>query len=75
MTGKPTLLYPEGAMLLNATALAILELCTGENTLNSITSALSSRFQGDKEQIERAVYTSITKLAARRLVDFDRPLT
>ena len=40
------LLYPEGAMLLNDTGAAILELCDGRRTLAEIAGELGSRYGG-----------------------------
>ncbi len=40
------LLIPEGAVLLNATAAEVLELCDGERSLDDIVGALSDRYQG-----------------------------
>jgi pyrroloquinoline quinone biosynthesis protein D len=40
------LLVPEGAVRLNATAAAVLELCDGERSLDDIAGALSERYDG-----------------------------
>jgi coenzyme PQQ biosynthesis protein PqqD len=40
------LLVPEGAVRLNATAAAVLELCDGERSVNDIAAALSERYAG-----------------------------
>ena len=40
------LLVPEGAVKLNATAVAVLELCDGERSLDDIVGALSARYAG-----------------------------
>jgi coenzyme PQQ biosynthesis protein PqqD len=40
------LLIPEGAVRLNASAAAVLELCDGERSLDDIVSALSQRYEG-----------------------------
>lgn len=44
---RPVLLYPEGAMFLNATGVAILELCDGQRTLGAIAAELGARFHAD----------------------------
>lgn len=41
---RPVLLYPEGAVFLNETGLAILELCDGQRTVTGITAALAARY-------------------------------
>jgi pyrroloquinoline quinone biosynthesis protein D len=40
------LLVPEAVVRLNPTAAAVLELCTGERSLDEIVSALSARYDG-----------------------------
>ncbi|MEO7138420.1 MAG: pyrroloquinoline quinone biosynthesis peptide chaperone PqqD [Gemmatimonadales bacterium] len=44
---RPVLLYPEGAVLLNDTGAAILELCNGTNTVEGIVRILNERYQAD----------------------------
>ena len=40
------LLVPEGAVRLNPTAAAVLELCDGERSLDEIVDTLSERYEG-----------------------------
>lgn len=40
------LLFPEGALVLNETAIEVLELCDGERTLDDIAGVLSERYEG-----------------------------
>jgi pyrroloquinoline quinone biosynthesis protein D len=40
------LLVPEGAVRLNPTAVAVLELCDGERSVEDIVSILSARYEG-----------------------------
>jgi pyrroloquinoline quinone biosynthesis protein D len=44
VTGKPILLFPEGVLVLNRTAVAIAELCDGLRTIDEISGALTERF-------------------------------
>jgi pyrroloquinoline quinone biosynthesis protein D len=44
---RHVLLYPEGALALNETATAVLELCNGERTVDDIASELGARFEAD----------------------------
>lgn len=44
---RPVLLYPEGAMFINDTGKAILELCDGNRTLAQISAELSTRYASD----------------------------
>jgi pyrroloquinoline quinone biosynthesis protein D len=41
------LLYPEGALALNETAVAVLELCDGARTIDEISAELSGRYETD----------------------------
>ncbi len=40
------LLFPEGALVLNETAVEVLELCDGERSLDDIAGVLSERYEG-----------------------------
>ena len=42
------LLRPEGAVALNPSAAAVLELCDGERTVSSIIDELEAKFQGSQ---------------------------
>ena len=44
---RPVILYPEGALFINDTAKAILELCDGQRTVSDIATELGSRYQSD----------------------------
>ena len=43
---RHVLLFPEGAITLNPTAVQVLELCDGERTIEDIVEVLSARFDG-----------------------------
>ncbi|MBS1889519.1 MAG: pyrroloquinoline quinone biosynthesis peptide chaperone PqqD [Actinobacteria bacterium] len=43
---QQVLLFPEGALVLNETAVAVLELCDGDRTLDEIAALLSERYEG-----------------------------
>jgi coenzyme PQQ biosynthesis protein PqqD len=45
--GRPVLLYPEGAVLLNETGKAVLELVDGHRTVGEIAAILGERYQAD----------------------------
>ena len=40
------LLFPEGALVLNETAVEVLELCDGERSLDDIAGVLGERYEG-----------------------------
>jgi coenzyme PQQ biosynthesis protein PqqD len=45
--GRPVLLYPEGAVLLNQTGEAVLKLVDGKRTVGEIATILGERYQAD----------------------------
>lgn len=63
---RPVLLYPEGAVFLNDTGLAILELCDGRRTLHEIVQALNTRYGAD---VAADVDEFLADLTRRELVD------
>ncbi len=65
---RPVLLYPEGAMFLNETGKAILELCDGNHTVGEIASILAERY-GSEVLADVTEYLEL--LAARDLVRLD----
>ncbi|MEU0532797.1 pyrroloquinoline quinone biosynthesis peptide chaperone PqqD [Amycolatopsis tolypomycina] len=59
------LLFPEGVLVPNATAAAVLELCDGARSVTEITTALSRRYSGVVAQDVLAV---LSRLGERRVV-------
>ena len=62
---RPVLLYPEGAVLLNETGRAILELVDGTRTVAQIAAELSERYQAD---VATDVTEYLSQLAERELI-------
>jgi pyrroloquinoline quinone biosynthesis protein D len=62
---RPVLLYPEGAMFLNESGKAILELCDGHRTIAEIAQELGERYQTD---VTTDVNEYLERLADRFLV-------
>ncbi|MDQ3207509.1 MAG: pyrroloquinoline quinone biosynthesis peptide chaperone PqqD [Gemmatimonadota bacterium] len=62
---RPVLLYPEGAVLLNDTGAAILELCNGTNTVEGIVTILNERYQAD---VSSDVTEYLSLMAERELI-------
>jgi pyrroloquinoline quinone biosynthesis protein D len=62
---RPVLLYPEGAVLLNDTGAAILELCNGNNTVEQIVSILTERYHAD---VSSDVTEYLSLMAERELI-------
>ncbi len=63
--GRPVLLYPEGAVLLNDTGKAVLELVDGRRTVGEIAAILADRYQTD---VTADVAEYLTHLAERELI-------
>lgn len=59
------LLYPEGAVLLNETSAAILELCDGQRTVGEIVRILQGRYGND---VTADVAEFLSRLVERELV-------
>ena len=64
---RPVLLYPEGAMFINQTGTAILELCDGVRTVAEISQLLAERYQTD---VASDVTEYLELLARRDLIRF-----
>jgi pyrroloquinoline quinone biosynthesis protein D len=62
---RHVLLYPEGAVLLNDTGAAILELCNGANTVAQIVDLLRERYQAD---VRADVLEYLSNMTQRELV-------
>ena len=58
-------LYPEGVLFPNPTAVAVLELCDGSTGVPDIIGALGERFSGVREQ---DVLDVLHRLADRRVI-------
>ena len=69
VTGKPVLLYPEGALMLNTTAHAIVLLCNGQETLEAIVSILAARYQAPAEEITKQIIRLLDRLRAKNLLE------
>ncbi len=63
--GRPVLLYPEGAVLLNDTGKAILELVDGRRSVAEIAAILNERYQAD---VSADVAEYLSHLAERELI-------
>jgi pyrroloquinoline quinone biosynthesis protein D len=63
---KQVVLMPEGLLVLNATAGAILALCDGRRTVADIAADLGRQYQ---RPVEQDVLSLLNRLLARRLVE------
>ena len=62
---RPVLLYPEGAVLLNDTGLAILQLVDGSRSVAEIAAELGRRYGND---VTADVTDYLSRLAERELI-------
>ena len=63
------LLYPERGLVLNATAADVVQLCTGEHTVEAIVDRLAEKYTTQpREALEREIVTFLGRLAERGLV-------
>jgi coenzyme PQQ biosynthesis protein PqqD len=69
---RPVLLYPEGAVLLNDTGAAILELLDGRRTIAEIAAALRTKYGAADGASEQDILKDVTEyldgLVARELI-------
>ncbi len=65
---KQVLLVPEGVLVLNATASAILALCDGQRSVSAIAADLSAQYH---RAVEQDVVTFLNRLIHKRLMKFD----
>ena len=64
------LVFPEGALELNPTAAAVLELCDGLRSVAEIAALLADRFPGTaRQEIEQDVVGLVSGLVERRLLE------
>jgi pyrroloquinoline quinone biosynthesis protein D len=72
ITGKLTLLYPEGVLLLNPTGAAIVELCDGHHTVGEIVSNLAARYDLTPERLSVDIAEYLERLRERGLVELSQ---
>ena len=62
------LLYPERGLVLNATGADIVQLCTGEHTVETIVDQLAGKYAREPAEVAREVHAFLTRLAERGLL-------
>jgi pyrroloquinoline quinone biosynthesis protein D len=65
---KQVLLTPEGVLVLNPTAAAILALCDGQHSVSAIIADLSSQYN---RVVDQEVLTFLKRLLEKRLIEYD----
>ena len=68
MTGSDVLLAPETVVNLNHSAIAVLELCDGERSVQEMVEALAQRFDASAENLREDVVELLQRLADRGYV-------
>jgi len=68
VSGDPVLLYPEGVLMLNATAEAILAQVNGIATIEQILAALAAEFEVTPDELQADVFEYLAELEQRRLL-------
>ena len=61
------LLFPEGMLVLNATAFKVLDLCNGQRTVSEMVSILAA--QHGSAKVKKDVYRLLTRIAERGLLE------
>jgi pyrroloquinoline quinone biosynthesis protein D len=69
VTDSTLLLYPEGALELDETGVAILKLCDGTCSLDAIFVRLVERFDAAKQVVEADVKIFLSELISRGLLE------
>jgi len=69
VTGKPVLLYPEGALMLNPTAHSIVLLCTGQESIAEIALILATRYESSAPEIANQISAFLNRLRAKNLLE------
>jgi coenzyme PQQ biosynthesis protein PqqD len=70
MTGAPTLLFPEGLLILNDTAHEIVRRCDGHATVAEILHALADEFDVGNEILREDVLENLEQLRRKNLLFF-----
>lgn len=69
VTGKPILLYPEGILILNPTAHAIVTHCTGAETFEDIVAKLAAQYGASPEDLRADVTTCLDRFRSLNLLE------
>lgn len=69
VTGKPILLYPEGILILNPTAHAIVTHCTGDETLEETVAKLAAQYGTSPEDLRPDVIACLDRFRSLNLLE------
>ncbi|HEX5177426.1 MAG TPA: pyrroloquinoline quinone biosynthesis peptide chaperone PqqD [Chthoniobacteraceae bacterium] len=68
VTAQPVLLYPEGILILNESASAVVELCDGARTIEGIVAHLAAEFEATDDELKSDVLACVADLRERNLL-------
>jgi coenzyme PQQ biosynthesis protein PqqD len=68
--GEPVLLYPEGLLVLNATAHEIVRRCSGQVTVDDLVRLLVQEYDAPEEMLRQDMLETLTDLHRRKLIVF-----
>jgi pyrroloquinoline quinone biosynthesis protein D len=68
VSGEPVLLYPEGVMVLNATAHDIVARCDGKTTVEQIVTGLAAEYDAPPEELMVDVLECLRELSGRNFI-------
>jgi pyrroloquinoline quinone biosynthesis protein D len=68
LSGRPLLLFPEGILQLNPTAVSVLTLCDGQRNVTEIVAALGANFDTSREILSADVAELLLQLCDRQIL-------
>jgi pyrroloquinoline quinone biosynthesis protein D len=73
VSGEAVLLYPEGVLVLNETAHAIVSRCDGATPVKKILDAVASEYEVSPEEIAADAFACLGDLKDRQLITVPAP--
>ena len=70
VTGDPVLLYPEGFLVLNATAYEIVHRCDGKKSVAEIVQELADEFDASEDILRTDILENLEQLRQKNLLSF-----
>jgi pyrroloquinoline quinone biosynthesis protein D len=72
LNGQCVLLFPEGVLWLNSTAIAVLSLCDGRKSVEEIAAILGAEYDAAPAFLSADIAECLLHLEERRLIRFSR---
>jgi coenzyme PQQ biosynthesis protein PqqD len=70
VSGEPVLLYPEGVLVLNATAADIVKRCDGKTSIAQIVAQMGREYETDEATLNEDLMECLIDLSKRTLLVF-----